>query len=116
MTAKNMDFTEAIKAYTREKIGGLEKFYDQIILAKVVVGLETTHHQKGDNFFCECLLEVPGNDIFVKKEEADLYKAIDKVKDHLEDELNKHKNKMRDSEKQNRQSIREQKEYDPNEI
>jgi len=111
ITAKNFELTDAIKNYVEKKISGLDKFYDKIIRAKVIVGKENQHHLKGEVFLCECKLEVPGNDLFVVKTEKDLYKAIDKVKDHLENELTKFKVIQREKDKKNKRLVRDSKEY-----
>jgi len=111
ITGKSIELTEAIKDYAKKKIASLDKFYDNILRAEVVVGLETRHHLKGKNFICECKLVVPGNDLFATKEEANLYKAIDKVRDYLESELKRHKVKQREKEKKLKRAIRQTKEY-----
>ncbi|MDO8499343.1 MAG: ribosome-associated translation inhibitor RaiA [bacterium] len=113
LTAKGIDLTDAIKDYVDKKIGALEKFYDQIIRAHVVVGVESHHHLKGDIFMAECKLEVPGNDLFASKNEKNLYKAIDQVRDFLEGELKKHKVILREKVKQAKRQVRATKEYNP---
>lgn len=114
ITGKGMELTESIKEYTEKKISGLDKFYDKIIRAKVVVGVENHHHLKGQIFICECKLEVPGNDLFASKNEKDLYKAIDKVRDYLENELKKHKVHQREKDKKDKRKVRDSKEYKDN--
>ncbi|MDD5341585.1 MAG: ribosome-associated translation inhibitor RaiA [Patescibacteria group bacterium] len=92
----NMELTEAIKDYVNEKIGGLEKFFDNIIEAKVDVGKTSNHHQKGDVFRAEVNLDVPEK--YVLRAEAtreDLYMAINEVKDDLQRQIKKYKEKMR---------------------
>ncbi|MFA6423987.1 MAG: ribosome-associated translation inhibitor RaiA [Candidatus Magasanikbacteria bacterium] len=111
ITGKNIDLTEAIKDYVEKKISGLDKFYDKIVRAHVIVGKENQHHLKGNVFVCECKLDLPGNDLFVSKTEPDLYKAIDKVRDHLEEEIKKHKTTQREKDKKDKREVRENKEY-----
>ena len=95
-----MELSEAIKDYVNKKILALNKFYnDKIIIADVVVGVSSDHHQKGKKFFAECKLDVPGKNLFALKEEETLYKAIDKIRDYLELELKKYKLKQRVTEK-----------------
>lgn len=113
ITGRGMELTEAIKDYVEKKIGALEKFYDKIIKADVKVGKETDHHLKGEIFVCECRLDVPGNDLFAGKNEKNLYKAIDKVKDYLEGELKKHKILEREKIKKDKAKVRASKEYNP---
>jgi ribosomal subunit interface protein len=73
-------------ASREEKMGALEKF-GNIVHMDVEVGVTSHHHHKGEVFECKTVLEIDGRVISVSKEEEDLYKAIDKVKDHLKDEL-----------------------------
>ncbi len=111
VTAKNIELTDAISSYVEKKFDALDKFFGGIIRAGVTLGLESTHHNKGDIFFTECKLEVPGNDLFVKKEEASLYKAIDKVQDHLREELKKYLEKNSTELREEHNAIRENKGY-----
>ena len=115
ITTKNTELTEAIKDYTEKKFEVLDKFFEGIIRADVILGLESTHHNKGDVFFAECKLEVPGNDLFVKKEEPSLYKAIDKAQDHLREELKKYLEKDSAELREKHKAIRENKGYNLNE-
>ena len=90
-----IELTEAIKAYVNEKIGGLEKYFDKILEARVEVGMTTHHHQKGDIFRAEVNLVVPKTLIRAEAVSDDLYKAINEVKENLKIEINKYKEKMR---------------------
>ena len=51
---------------------------------------------KGDIFRAEVNLSVPHELIRVEKTATDLYKAIDKVKDHLDEMIVKYREKARD--------------------
>jgi len=92
----NMELTEAIKDYVNEKIGGLEKFYDNILEARVDVGITTKHHQKGNIFRAEVNLEVPQKHVLrAAAEREDLYMAINEVKNDLQRQIKKYKEKLR---------------------
>lgn len=105
-----MDLTDSIKGYIEDKFGSLKKYFDSIIQIDVEVGRSTNHHHKGDVFFAKANLNVPNHpQIYIKKEEDDLYKAIDKVQDHFKDELDRVKGKMRTKD---RDGIRDEKAYD----
>jgi len=91
----NLELTEAIKDYVNEKIGGLEKFFDNIIEARVDVGKTNNHHQKGDVFRAEVNMQVPNNLLRAEAERDDLYMAINEAKDDLQRQLKKYKEKMR---------------------
>ena len=103
-----IELTGAIKDYAEEKIGSLVKFFDNIQSADIDVGMNSHHHQKGKVYYAEVNLSVPGRLVRVVKEAEDLYKAIDKVKDHLKVELEKMKEKMRAKDKK---VLRGNKEY-----
>lgn len=110
ITGKNLELTEAIKKYAEDKFTSLDKFMPGIIRASVVLSVDN-HHNKGDVNYCECKLEISGNDLFISKEEQNMYKAIDKVSDHLAEELKKNKEKQRALEKQARENKRDNKSY-----
>lgn len=102
------DMTDAINQYAREKAESLAKYFDNIISIDVKCGLLSNHHQSGKIYFAEMNVKVPGTSLHVKKEAADLYKSIDKVRDHLKVEFEKMKGKMRDKD---REVLRDQKSY-----
>lgn len=108
---KQLSLTEAMEQYVEKKIGGLEKFFDRIEKAVVTLGMETHHHQKGEVFYAECKLDVPGADLFGKTTAKDIYAAIDFLRDELESELKKHKQKLRGNEKKSKTIGRSVKEY-----
>lgn len=108
--ATGMEMTDAIREYAEEKIHGLEKFFDNIIKIEIDLGLQSHHHNKGKIYYAEVNISIPGKVLRVVKESEDLYKAIDKVKDHLKHELEDIKEKMRHKDKN---AIRSQKEYSP---
>ena len=106
--ASGIDMTDALRQYAEEKIGTLEKFFPGIVKIDIDMGMDSQHHQKGKVYYAEVNVSIPGKVVRVMKEAEDLYKAIDKVKDHLKVELQKMKEKMRDKDKK---ELREQKEY-----
>ncbi|MBD3281120.1 ribosome-associated translation inhibitor RaiA [Candidatus Uhrbacteria bacterium] len=94
--AKNMDLTDAIRQYAEDKFTSLDKFYDNILHIEVDLGLDTNHHNKGEIYSCTTMVDVPNKLFRVTKQEKDLYKAIDKVRDHLREEITSWKEKNRD--------------------
>ncbi len=92
----NFDITPAIDEYVIKKISSLEKFMRSgaEALCEVELGRTTNHHKSGDIFRAEVNIVEPGNvQIFAFAEEADLYAAIDVVRDTLEREIVSKKNK-----------------------
>ena len=106
--ATGMDITPAIRKYAEEKVEGLTKYFNNITQADIDVGLKSHHHLKGKIYYAEFNIHVPGKMVRASKNSEDLYKAIDKVKDHLKVELEKMKEKMRAKDKK---VLREQKGY-----
>jgi len=104
--ATNIDLTDAIRDYADNKISALEKYYAKIMEARIEVELTTHHHKKGKIFRCEVNMKVPGELLRVEKVAANLYKAIDKVRDHLRNELSRLKEKTVDKKK--KESIKKQ--------
>ncbi|MFB6181847.1 MAG: ribosome hibernation-promoting factor, HPF/YfiA family [Candidatus Magasanikbacteria bacterium] len=104
----NVDSTDALKNYAYDKVDGLQKYFDNIQQADVNIGRTTNHHKKGDVYYAEVNLHVPGDMIRVRKETTDLYKAIDKVRDHMTVELKEFKDQLQGVD---REEIRETKSY-----
>ena len=91
--ATNIELTPNIKEYVEEKISSLDKYFNNIIEARVEIGVNSQRRQKGEIFFAEANIKVPGKILRVVKTEKKLFKAIDKVKDHLRVILHRHKEK-----------------------
>ena len=104
-----IELTDAIKEYAQEKVKSLEKFFDRVTDVNIDVGMESHHHLKGKIYYAEVNMSVPGKLIRVRKNAVDLYKAIDKVKDHLKVELQGMKEKRRGKDKE---MLREVKGYE----
>lgn len=92
-----LELTEALENYIQEKMDMLEKYLGDIpvINADFEVERVASSHHKGDIFRAEANLQVPGDLLRVEKSEEDMYKAIDKVKGHLEIIIKKYKEKKR---------------------
>lgn len=89
----HMDVTDAIREYVEKKVKTLEKFLDVNARIDAEVGKTTNHHKHGDIFRAELNITNEGQSVFVKAEEADLYAAIDKVRDEASHILNSKKDK-----------------------
>ena len=96
ITYHGIDSTPAIAQYVEEKMQGLDKYFDGIKHIDVEVAMTTHHHQKGDIFACKTAVDTLKEVIRVEKEADDLYKAIDKVRDHLRAELSSLKERIQD--------------------
>lgn len=95
--AEGLELTPALRQYVEEKFQMLDKYESDIILADIDLKMDTHHHQKGEIYSCSATLQIPKDVLRMEKHEEDLYKAIDKVKDHLREVLTERKEKERDS-------------------
>jgi putative sigma-54 modulation protein len=88
--AINFDLTDAINDYVNKKLSSLEKFVGGAgeVLCEVELGRTTKHHNNGDVFKAEVNMFVSGtSQVYAVTEQADLYSAIDLVKDDVERQL-----------------------------
>jgi putative sigma-54 modulation protein len=94
--ATKLELTDAIRDYFQNKIDSIEKYLGDIPVINCDVEIEKSvgGQNKGEIFRAEVNLEVPHKLLRVEKTEADLYKAIDLVKDNLEIVIKKYKEKL----------------------
>lgn len=87
--ATNIDLTEAIKQYVDKRLGALDKLSEKYSPCDVMVevGKTSLHHQKGQVFFAEFNLTIPGTKLRATSTQEDLYAAIDDAKDELKRQL-----------------------------
>lgn len=93
-----MESTDALTAYVDKKMSHLERFLDKSdsVIAHVIIGKTTHHHKEGDVYLAEMELRLPGVNLFDKVTGEDLYAAIDELKDSMEREIVKNKDKKSD--------------------
>lgn len=89
ITAKNMVLTDAIKSYAEKKVGRLEKYFDHISEATIVLEIQKNLH------IVEVLIAAKG--VFMKglEKSEDLYASIDLATDKIEKQLVKYKEKLK---------------------
>ncbi len=89
--------TQNLKDFIEEKIRDLEKFFkfkvkeDFEVKAFMEIGKLSKHHRKGDIFYAECQILLPGKGVRSVAEKEDLKLAICEVKDELQKQLKKYK-------------------------
>lgn len=96
--SNKLELTAAIRDYFQNKMDMVEKYLGDIKVINCDVEIEKAvgGQNKGEIFRAEVNLQVPRQILRVEKTEKDLYKAIDKVKDHLELVIKKYKEKLLD--------------------
>ena len=90
ITARNINLTDAIRNYAEKKVSKLEKYFDHITEASVLLEVQKNVHT------VEVLLSAKG--VFMKglEKSEDLYASIDLAVDKIEKQLVKYKEKLKD--------------------
>lgn len=98
ITGTEISLTPDIKDYVQKKMDMLEKYLGdiQVIHCDVEVGRAVSKQHSGYIYRAEINMQVPGDLLRVEKTEQDLWKAIDKVKDHMARSIKKYKGKRRE--------------------
>jgi putative sigma-54 modulation protein len=98
ITGTEISLTPDIKDYVQKKMDMLEKYLGdiQVIHCDVEVGRAVSKQHSGYIYRAEINLQVPGELLRIEKTEKDLWKAIDKVKDHMARSIKKYKGKRRE--------------------
>ncbi len=90
VSGRHMGVSDALKAYCEEKAERLVRFYDRIQSIEVIVDGNNGMHA------VEVIAHVAGSDPCVATErQADAYAAVDLVVDKVEEQLRRHKEKVR---------------------
>ena len=97
---KKLEVTDAIKGYIEEKIGRLDKYFENPndITATALIKL------RGNNQVVEVTINANKFVLRGEEEHKDLYAAIDKVSDKIERQIRKNKTRM--SKKVNKEVIK----------
>jgi len=94
-----IELTSKIKDYVQLKMDMLDKYLGdvKVLNCDVEIDMPVGNQKTGDIYRAEVNLQVPKTILRVEKTEKDLFKAIDKVKDHLARSITKYKEKMQDA-------------------
>ncbi len=87
---KNLESSDALKAYVTEKLDRMDKYFNGPAEANVVLSIEKFRHSAEINIIGDRLA------INGKEETEEMYSAIDMVLDKLEVQIKKNKQKSRD--------------------
>lgn len=88
-TGHHIEVTPALKTFTEEKFGKLERHFDKITTVNVVFDVEKLSH------IAEASVLVAKSEIHARAESQDMYTAIDELVAKLDRQLLKHKEKIR---------------------
>lgn len=88
LSGHNVEITEALRDYVTNKFSKLERFFEHINNAHVVLTVEKTVQ------IAEATLHVNAGELHASAEHETMYAAIDLLIDKLARQLTKHKDKL----------------------
>ena len=91
----NFNADKGLLEFVEKKVGSLVKFHDKIVDAEVFLKLENSSDK--ENKIAEIKINIPGNELVVKKQFRSFEEAVSTGVDTLKRRLKKSKEKLRDS-------------------
>ncbi len=87
LTGHRMNVTDSLRTYVNEKMGRLERHFDQVTNTHVILSVEKNRHR------AEATVRLNGSNVFADSVQEDMYAAIDSLVDKLERQIRKYKEK-----------------------
>lgn len=94
ISGHQMDITQPLKKYVTEKMGRIERHFDNVTNTTVVLHVEKTRH------LAEATINAKGATLHANAEAEDMYTAIDTLMRRLDSQIRKHKEKSSDHHRQ----------------
>ena len=92
VSGKNIDVTEGLRSAVEEKIGKLERYFNESTEVHVTLSTEKSRQK------IEVTIPMKGTIIRAEETSTDMYVSIDLVEEVIERQLRKYKNKLLDKE------------------
>jgi len=90
VTGRHMGVSESLESYCLKKVPRLQRFYDRVHAAEVIIDGHNGKHM------AEIIVRAEGTPPFVASEEhEDAFAAVDLVLDKVERQIRRHKEKIR---------------------
>ncbi len=89
ITVRHAKLTPQLKKYAEEKVSKVQKYFDNVIAAHVILTVEKYYS------IAEATVNAGGTRINAKEESQDLYAAIDLMVDSLDRQMKKFKEKIK---------------------
>jgi len=93
INAVRFDADIKLEQFIEKKVSKLSRYFDEIINAEVFLKLENTPDL--ENKVVEIKLDMPGNELFARKQSKSFEESTDIVVDALKQQILKHKEKLR---------------------
>ncbi|SEQ78662.1 putative sigma-54 modulation protein [Solimonas aquatica] len=90
ISGHHVDVTPPLREYVMAKLKRLERHFDHLISAEVILTVEKLTQK------AEATIHASGANLHAVASEADMYAAIDVMTDKLDQQTRRHKEKLRD--------------------
>ncbi len=88
---KHLQENQALEDFALKKATKFYHFFPEIIKIEIELKSETGHRGKETDFFADLMVKVPGKTFKVTDTERDMYKAIDRAVDRMNETLRREK-------------------------
>ncbi len=82
-----------LENFIREKVTKVSGLFDGVISSEVTLKLDQSSNN--ENKIAEIRINIPGNDLFAKKQAKSFEEAIDSAADALKKQIKRHKEKVK---------------------
>ena len=86
------DADKKLTDFIEQKISKLDRFFDNVISAKVTLKLDKDH--ENGNKMAVIVLDVPGNELVAERKCKSFEEAVDECIDALKKQIEKHKDRF----------------------
>ena len=87
VSGHHVEVTQPIRDYVLSKLERVQRHFDQVIEINVILSVQKLRKK------AEISVHMPGKDIHVESDDADMYAAIDLMMDKVDRQIIKHKGK-----------------------
>lgn len=89
----NLDLGDDIKKYIERKVGRLDRYMPKNArdVAHAEVKMRQTKSKPGNQYECEVIMHLPGNQVQAKEATLNMFAAVDIVEQKLKNQLAKYK-------------------------
>jgi putative sigma-54 modulation protein len=88
ITGHQIELTDALRNYVREKFSRIERHFDHVIDTHVILKVDKLEH------FAEATIITSGKKLHAESSQSFMYAAIDDLTDKLDRQVKKHKEKL----------------------
>ncbi len=97
LTGHHVEVTAPLRDYVNNKLERVIRHFDHVTSVQVILSVEKLRQK------AEARLHLAGNDVYADAVDEDMYAAIDALVDKLDRQVKKHKEKMTDHHRSEKQ-------------